>query len=968
MFFIIKKIFWIKLWLIAIAVYPNLSHAQLGFIVFNQRNHPELKWEVIETEHFKIIYHQRLEKTAKRAAAISEMSHKVITANLEFAPSNKIAIYITDQDEISNGYDLGSAYIAIWVNVNNYLEWSTGSDKWLRKVIAHELVHYIHYSAIRTWLGFIGEGLSGTPRWFAEGLAQYESETWNIHRGDQMLRTAVMDDELDFRSGRFPSDGALMYAAGNSMVRYIAAHYGDDKLVQLLRHRSRRIVPYYRFGNAFRHTFKKTFKQFYREWRRSVNVYYNAYHEQKEDIDEIGRKIEMPLKYIYGFRIAPDSSCAALIGFDTIDERSRKLYIVKLDSSQKRRILDHNSVYPQISWAPDASQIIYAKTHRAKYGALAPDLYIVSLDGKKRRITTNLRAADPDWSPDGKTLVCVANQHGTANLIRLTVDGNQVEALTHFRGDVQIRQPRWSPDGKWIAFVLSDTSGQRDIAVISNDGKIFLKITNDSFDDRNPCWAAAAKKIAFTSYRNGIANLYTKNLEGSPQKWVWQPAYQFTDVAEAPYLVDWMGDSVIVRVNRSRYETTLYALAASREVGPSSVHIKPKYTNWQSHRPPHGLPRFHVDPAFSPKIEKEYSYHSFRYIRHFFTVPLPLVTNGDFGISFATLWAEPLGKHTFIGMGDIYTKHFSDSRYLFSYVNNQWHPTIALSTFYFPLSAQIYDDQVLIEEKRGASLQLFLPFNFGDNLFSNHRLVCDFTWSKNIPINLDDFLNPTLKPESKSIGGMGIGYQWRNTRPNRQNIIHPRNGFGVMVRASFADKAWKSDLTYQKYELDSYFNLPVPLMDHILFLRGKAQAVRGEQLRQESIGFDQYDQLDFGLGLSLGERDRLRGIHEYILGDRLLMFTAEYRFGLISNLGWYLAGIRFGRLTGALFSDNGAVWRHTVTPLEKITFLHTAGFELKNQVSVGGFAFIHCFGWAWQLSKDSKTVEKYYRIRAVVPF
>ena len=33
-------------------------------------NHPELNWRVIETEHFKVYYHQGLEKLAPRAAQV----------------------------------------------------------------------------------------------------------------------------------------------------------------------------------------------------------------------------------------------------------------------------------------------------------------------------------------------------------------------------------------------------------------------------------------------------------------------------------------------------------------------------------------------------------------------------------------------------------------------------------------------------------------------------------------------------------------------------------------------------------------------------------------------------------------------------------------------------------------------------------------------------------------------------------
>ncbi|MBN1352900.1 PD40 domain-containing protein [candidate division KSB1 bacterium] len=952
------------------------AHAQFGFQLFNQRNHPELKWEVIETEHFKIIYHQWLEQTASQAAAIAEASYGPITANLEFHPSSKVPIYISDQDEIANGYDLGSSYIAIWVNVNHYLDWSTGEDKWLRKVIAHELVHYIHFSAIRTWLGFLGEGLSGTPRWFAEGVAQYESETWNLHRGDHTLRTAVMDDEMDFLSGRFPSDGALLYASGNSMVRYLADTYGDDKLVQILKHRSRKIIPYYSFGNAFRKAINKSVYDFYREWRRHVNVYYNSFHAQKEDIVEIGKKMSLPLNYIYGFRIAPDSAFAALSGFRDMNDRLPRLWIMKLDSTRKIRILEHNSVHPNFAWSPDGKQIAYAKTRRGKHGSLIPDVYISSLKGEKRRLTSDLRASDPDWSPCGKFIVCVVNDQGTANLIKIAIESGDISPLTRFAGDVQVRQPRWSPDGEWIAFVLSDSPGNRDIAAISSDGSRFTKITDDSLDDRNPCWSPDAFEIAYTSYTGITGNIVKKRLGESPREWASEPAIQLTDVGDALYLMEWAGnilgdsrrDSLIVSTNRTRYQTELFKLPANRSPQISALQIKPRFESWQTHLPPNGLPPFRVQPDADISIEKLYPYRSWRHINHFATIPLPTVSNETYGLGLVTFWGEPLGKHTFLGIGEIFPTAASHSRWIVSYLNNQWHPTFALSSFYFPLSAQIFDDELLFEEERGVALQAFWHFNRGDDLLSNHTLVSDLTWAINEPVDIQRFAQSEFKPQMKRIGEIGLEYRWKRLYPNRQNQIHPRNGCGVKLRLALSDRAWHSELTYQRYEGELFCNLPIPLMDHVLYLQTKVQAVQGDQLTQRSIGFDKYDQLDFGLGLPLGERDRLRGIHEYMLGDRLLMLNAEYRFSILSDLGWVVAGCRFGRITGAFFSDNGAAWRRHEIPFRKVAFKNTIGFELKNRLSVAGLSFVHSLGWAQQLTNENADTEVYYRIRSVMPF
>ena len=46
-----------------------------GFNANNGRNHPELNWQVAETEHFKIMYPERLSVIEKKVAHIAEESY-----------------------------------------------------------------------------------------------------------------------------------------------------------------------------------------------------------------------------------------------------------------------------------------------------------------------------------------------------------------------------------------------------------------------------------------------------------------------------------------------------------------------------------------------------------------------------------------------------------------------------------------------------------------------------------------------------------------------------------------------------------------------------------------------------------------------------------------------------------------------------------------------------------------------------
>lgn len=125
---------------------PHLLQAQ-GFNSANGRNHPELNWRAAETRHFQIMYPGHLEGIENEAAAIAEETYKALSENLEVTFKQKIRIYLSDEDEIANGFavPIENAYTDIWVNVNDYADSFTGQEKWLRKVIAHELAHIFSF-------------------------------------------------------------------------------------------------------------------------------------------------------------------------------------------------------------------------------------------------------------------------------------------------------------------------------------------------------------------------------------------------------------------------------------------------------------------------------------------------------------------------------------------------------------------------------------------------------------------------------------------------------------------------------------------------------------------------------------------------------------------------------------------------------------------------------------------------------
>ena len=160
------------------------------------------------------------------------------------------------------------------------------------------------------------------------------------------------------------------------------------------------------------------------------------------------------------------------------------------------------------AWSRDGSQIAFT----AFNPGFQTFISIMNADGTGRFSFVGLPgAANPDWHPDGWTLVFeLANSIWNFN--RLT--GMSLR-LTNATADFR---PRYSPDGSKIVF-QSARDGQPEIYVMNADGSGQTRLTNNPAWDTAPSWSPDGTKILFTSLRDDpmVPALYLMNADGSNQ-------------------------------------------------------------------------------------------------------------------------------------------------------------------------------------------------------------------------------------------------------------------------------------------------------------------------------------------------------------------------------------------------------------------------------------------------------------------
>ena len=127
--------------------------------------------------------------------------------------------------------------------------------------------------------------------------------------------------------------GGMMYEGGQSLVRYIAATYGDSAIVKILQYRN---WIFYDFFNAIKQTTKKDLEELEEDWRKTLNVYFNSNYGQKEEASEFARKIPSGLAITLAARMEPGGKRIALIGNRTKKSPSR-LYVLKNDTERRAK-------------------------------------------------------------------------------------------------------------------------------------------------------------------------------------------------------------------------------------------------------------------------------------------------------------------------------------------------------------------------------------------------------------------------------------------------------------------------------------------------------------------------------------------------------------------------------------------------------------------------------------------------------
>ena len=185
-----------------------------------------------------------------------------------------------------------------------------------------------------------------------------------------------------------------------------------------------------------------------------------------------------------------------------------------------------------------------------------PQIYLINVDGTgDLQLTfTNDGACQPAWSPNGMQLVFTSPCQGNVEeypgsglwLMSFDEDDNpsDSEPVPTGPGAGGDYDPAWAPDGERIAFTSRRDGIPQIYVVVVEDGTGLRNLNDDLAFNRQATWSPDGTRLAFTSSRGGIREIWIMPATGGEEA-----QFTYGEGAEDSY-ADWFGDGELILFQR----------------------------------------------------------------------------------------------------------------------------------------------------------------------------------------------------------------------------------------------------------------------------------------------------------------------------------------------------------------------------------------------------------------------------------
>ena len=506
----------------------------------NKVQYDELSWSFLQTSHFDIYYYEGGRDLAEFTAHAAEDAYLQAERLFDHQISSRIPLIVYQSHNdfaVTNAVDLptfSEGIVGVTEPFKNRIALPfVGDYRQYRQTLHHELIHAIindiYYGG--TLQSIVQNNIRlQIPLWFNEGLAEYASEGWSSD-ADNWMRDAVIHDDVPEVSMIY---GFAAYQAGQGIWDYVAEQYGREKVSEILQ----RLRLTHSIEGSFRVATGLSLKELSDRWHKTLKQVYYPELAARESLTDFAKPIitsENGGFYNTSPALSPLGDKLAFITtqnglFDVlIADANEGVILDKLVNGQTSAEFESLRILtPGLSWSPDGKSIALA----VKSG---PSDAIAVIDVTSRA-TVHYRIPNVDqivsvaWSPEGNRIAFEASMDAQSDIYVLDLSSHET---VNYTNDVfSDHEPAWRPDGSAIVFhsdrgsytalgtytaegfsMVDHDYGQYDLYLVSLEGGAAERLTHNTvWDERSAKFGDDPERLLFISDRNGIYNLYEKNL------------------------------------------------------------------------------------------------------------------------------------------------------------------------------------------------------------------------------------------------------------------------------------------------------------------------------------------------------------------------------------------------------------------------------------------------------------------------
>lgn len=520
-------------------IVSSLAMSQNSVFGKNKVQYKRFEWEYIQTSHFDIYFSQNGYELAEFTANAAEDAYNSIRKLFRYEINNRVPIVVYNSHNEFQQTNVIDEYLGEGIGgvtelfKNRVVVPFEGNYALFRHVIHHELVHAVlndmfYGGSIQSLIA--SRSPFTLPLWMNEGLCEYSSLGWDTN-SDMYIRDATIQNYLppiEYLGGYFA------YRGGQSVWNYIANKYGEQKIGEILnRMRGVRSIE-----QGFKSTIGLSVKELSERWQKEQKVQYWPDVAKREEPGDFARRLTEHIKdgnfYNTSPSISPQGDKIAFISDrnDYFDVYVMSAIDGKIEGKVVRgqRTKDFEELHlltPGITWSPDGKRIGLA----VKAGE-RDAIFLINIDsGNEEKLQFDLDGIfSVDWSPDGKKLAFVGVKAPQSDIYVYDLESRE---LTNVTNDLfSDSDPTFSSDSKTVYF-SSDrrdfTSpekvppglrmhqidyGQLDIYAVDIGTQAMRRVTDfPNSNETSPVVSPEGKMLLYISDRNGINNVYLRDLE-----------------------------------------------------------------------------------------------------------------------------------------------------------------------------------------------------------------------------------------------------------------------------------------------------------------------------------------------------------------------------------------------------------------------------------------------------------------------